>query len=167
MEFLISYFQQTHWFFLIFSFIAALLALGKSADVIVDAAVELSLKFNIPRLIIGATVLSLGTTLPEVCVSVLASIKGHGNIALGNAVGSIICDTALILGLAIIVGKIPIDRTLVNRQGWMQLAAGFYLVIASLKNWSWSESSLKGGHLPQTFGFSLPFTLASLYILQH
>ncbi|MCU0823599.1 MAG: sodium:calcium antiporter, partial [Leptospira sp.] len=51
-------------------------------------------------MIVGATIVSLGTTLPEVSVSVLSALDGNPGIALGNAVGSIICDTGLILGIA-------------------------------------------------------------------
>ena len=163
MEFLVSFFQTAHWVPLILFFIAGLAILGKSADIIVDVAVALSLKLKISRLIIGATVISLGTTLPEVCVSVLASLQGHGHIALGNSVGSIICDTALILGLAILIGRIPIDQNLVKRQGWIQLGAGFFLVFFCLKNWSWSLSANQGGHLPQVFGF-ISLILLAFYL---
>lgn len=153
MDILVSFFQNISWIILILSFVFSLFVLGKSADTIVDIAVVLSLKLKISRLIIGATIISLGTTLPEVCVSVLASLQGNGSIALGNAVGSIICDTALILGLATLIGRIPIEKSLVNRQGWIQLLAGLFLVVGCLGNWSFASSLNFGGHLPQSFGF--------------
>ena len=159
MGLILDFFHSTHFLFLPVFLIASLFVLGRSAEVIVDIAVILSLKLKISRLIIGATIISLGTTLPEVVVSVLASFQGKGSIALGNAVGSIICDTALILGFAILIGKIPSTSSLVNKQGWFQLFAGFLLVFACVERWDLSYSLSSGGHLPQMFGFICLFLL--------
>ena len=79
----------------------AVLALG--ADWLVTEAVTLSKRSGIPKVVVGATVVSLGTTTPEAVVSVLAAVQGRPGLALGNAVGSIICDTGLILGLACLI----------------------------------------------------------------
>ena len=106
--------------------------LAKGADLLVDEAVTLSTRWGVPKVLIGATVVSLGTTAPEASVSVLAAIKGSPGLALGNAVGSIICDTGLILGTAALIAPLPLNRKIVNRQGWLQLGAGFLLVIACL-----------------------------------
>ena len=76
--------------------------LAKGADLLVDQAVVLSSRWGVPKMLIGATVVSLGTTLPETAVSVVAALAGTPGLALGNAVGSIICDTGLILGIAFI-----------------------------------------------------------------
>ena len=92
--------------FLIFS----VLTLALSADRLVDSAVVFSLNLGIPKIIVGATIVSLGTTFPEVIVSVLAAWRGESGIAVGNAVGSIICDTGLILGLASLLGPIPLIK---------------------------------------------------------
>lgn len=163
MESILVFFQSTPTLVLFGLFIFSLMILGRSAELIVDIAVILSLKLNISRLIIGATVISLGTTLPEVCVSVLASLQGKGSMALGNAVGSIICDTALILGVVSLVARIPVSSSLVNRQAWLQLGAGFLLIVASLNGWSYSRSLEQGGHLSQLFGF-LALLLLLLYL---
>ena len=77
--------------------VASLFTLSKGADWLVDSAVALSLKWGMPKMVIGATIVSLGTTLPEASVSTLAAIKGNAELALGNAIGSIIADTALII----------------------------------------------------------------------
>ena len=83
----------------LFAIIAvSLLTLSKGADVLIDEAVIISKRLGIPKAIIGATIVSLGTTLPEVSVSVMAAINGNPDLALGNAVGSIIVDTGLIMG---------------------------------------------------------------------
>ena len=70
--------------------------------------------------------------MPEATVSVLAAFNGEPGLALGNAVGSVICDTGLILGLACILMPLPLDRELVNRQGWVQFGAGLLLVLACI-----------------------------------
>jgi len=110
----------------------SLIALGKFADMVVDYAVVLSERSGIPKVIIGATVVSLGTTAPEVAVSVLAAFKGNPGLAMGNAVGSIICDTGLILGVACLIRPLTIPWDIANRQGWVQLACGFLLVLLSI-----------------------------------
>jgi cation:H+ antiporter len=76
-----------------------LLILG--GDWFVDGAVAIAKKWHIPDLLIGATVVSIGTTLPEVMVSAGAAVAGHSEIAYGNALGSIICNTALISAITI------------------------------------------------------------------
>lgn len=76
-----------------------------------------------PELLIGATVVSIGTTLPEVMVSATSALGGHGEIAYGNAIGSVICNTALIAALTIAIRPSAVDRrTLVTPVGAFFLA---------------------------------------------
>lgn len=84
-------------------FLCGLVLLIKGGDWFVDGAVGVSHRFHVPELIIGATVVSIGTTLPEVMVSAGAAMTGHGDIAYGNAIGSVICNTALIAALTIAI----------------------------------------------------------------
>ena len=74
-------------------------------------------------------------------------------MALGNAVGSIICDTGLILGVATLIAPLPLNRTIVNRQGWIQLAAGLALVVFSFRGTNLAAAFTTGGNLPQLVGF--------------
>jgi cation:H+ antiporter len=127
--------------------------LSKGADILVEEAVALSLRWGVTKVIIGATIVSLGTTMPEAAVSVYAAIEGQPGIALGNAVGSIICDTGLILGLATLMSPLPMDRKVVNRQGWIQLGAGVLLVLACIPFGNLSGIFKDGGLLPQFMGF--------------
>lgn len=117
---------------LVFIFALSLVTLSKGADILIDQAVALSIQWGVPKLIIGATIVSLGTTLPEATVSVFAAIKGNPDLALGNAVGSIIANTGLIIGIAAILGKLPVDQIAIDRQGKVQLYSGLLLVIVSL-----------------------------------
>ncbi len=90
-----------------FLFAFGLILLIKGGDWFVDAATSIAHRFGLPELLIGATVVAIGTTLPEVMTSAMAALGGSGEIAYGNAIGSIICNTALIsaLTIAIMPGK--------------------------------------------------------------
>ncbi len=145
--------------------VLTILVLGKSADGLVDAAVALSLRSRMPKFVIGATVVSLGTTTPEAAVSVMAAVQGSPGLALGNAVGSIICDTGLILGLASLIAPLRLDRAIVNRQGWIQLGAGLALVAFTFPFSSPGSALRTGSTLPQVVGFVFLFALAAYIYL--
>lgn len=91
-------------------FIVGLLLLIKCGDWFVDGASGLAKKFHVPELLIGATVVSIGTTLPEVMVSATSAVSGHSQMAYGNAIGSIICNTALIAALTIAIKPSKVAR---------------------------------------------------------
>ena len=91
-------------------FALGLVLLIKGGDWFVDGATGIAQRFHVPDLIIGATVVSIGTTLPEVMVSATSALTGHGEIAYGNAIGSIICNTALIAAITVAVRPCPVDR---------------------------------------------------------
>jgi len=91
-------------------FCLGLVLLIKGGDWFVDGATSIAHRFHIPELLIGATVVSIGTTLPEVMVSATSALSGHGEIAYGNAIGSIICNTALIAAITITIRPSPVSR---------------------------------------------------------
>ena len=91
-------------------FVLGLILLIKGGDWFVDGAVGIAHRFNMPEILIGATVVSIGTTLPEVMVSAGSAVKGIGSMAYGNALGSIICNTALIAAITIAVKPSDVDR---------------------------------------------------------
>ncbi|MBQ2719501.1 MAG: calcium/sodium antiporter [Clostridia bacterium] len=92
-------------------FAFGLLLLIKGGDWFVDGATAIAHRFHVPELLIGATVVSIGTTLPEVMVSATSALSGHGEIAYGNAIGSIICNTALIAAVTVAVRPAAAPRT--------------------------------------------------------
>ncbi len=106
--------------------------LSKGADILVDEAVSFSGRFRISQLLVGLFVISIGTTIPEAVVSIFAAVSGHPELALGNAVGSIICNTGLIMGLVTLFSPIATDSHSIKRQGWFQFAAGFLLVVSCI-----------------------------------
>ena len=141
----------------------AILVLVMGADLLVDQAVALSLRWGVPTMLIGATIVSIGTTLPEASVSVFAALQGAPGLALGNAVGSIIADTGLILGLAILIGRVPVDKRLVSRQSWIQVASALLLVAACVPYLALRGTFSAGGRLPQLAGVAF-LVLLALYL---
>ena len=81
-------------------FVLGLVLLVAGSNFFVDSAVRIAKRFHVSELVIGMTLVSIGTTLPEVMVSTTASVLGHNEMALGNALGSIICNTAFIAGIS-------------------------------------------------------------------
>jgi cation:H+ antiporter len=142
---------------------AAILVLVKGADLLVDQAVALSMRWGVPTILIGATIVSIGTTLPEASVSVFAALQGAPGLALGNAVGSIIADTGLILGLAIIIGRVPVEKRLVSRQSWIQVGSALLLVAVCVPYLALGGTFSTGGRLPQLVGVAF-LVLLALYL---
>jgi len=144
--------------------ITTIAILGKAADGLVTAAVSLSQRLKVPKFVIGSTIVSLGTTTPEAVISVMAAIKGSPGLALGNAVGSIICDTGLILGICCLITRLKVDSPSIRHSSWLQLGAGFLLVGLCFPWSSPASVFVSGGTLSQYSGFFL-VALLVVYLL--
>lgn len=114
-----------------FLFIIGLLLILKGGDIFIDSAVLIAGKLGVSHTIIGATIVSLGTTLPEVATSFNAALKGQSQFALGNAIGSINFNTGIILGILIILSNIRIKRTDFQFRGISLLLLTFLLYLLS------------------------------------
>ena len=90
-------------------FAVGLVLLIKGGDWFVDGATGIARRFHLPDIVVGATVVSIGTTLPEVMVSTTGALQGSGAMAYGNAIGSIICNTALIAAISITCNPGPVN----------------------------------------------------------
>ena len=114
----------------------ALIALGfalvaKGGDFLVDSSIEIGRALRIPQFVIGGTLVSLATTAPELVVSATASTMGNSGIALGNAIGSCICNIGLIVGTVALIMPVEVDRVdFVKRAAWM-VAGGALVVVFS------------------------------------
>ena len=122
--------QSTLVILIIIVICIAMLSMG--ADWMIDGVVDLAERTGLPKIVIGATVVSLGTTLPEAFVSVMAAYMGNPGLALGNGVGSIIADTGLIFGLTCILAAVPVNRFILNRTGWVQVGSATLLVLIAV-----------------------------------
>ena len=112
-------------------FAVGLVLLIKGGDWFVDGATGLARRFRLPDIIVGATVVSIGTTLPEVMVSATGALNGQGSMAYGNAIGSIICNTALIAAISVAVNPGPVNiKTLKMPVIFFFFSAAVYCVAA-------------------------------------
>ena len=88
--------------------IAGLVLLYYGAEFLIKGGVSIALKLKVPALIIGLTLVAFGTSAPELVVSIDASLKGSGDISIGNVIGSNICNIALILGLSALIAPLNV-----------------------------------------------------------
>jgi len=112
--------------------VACIALLSKGADWMVDGVVALARRTGLSKIVIGATIVSLGTTTPEAFVSVMAAWMGNPGLALGNGVGSIVADTGLIFGLACVLAPIPVNRFILHRTGLVQVGVATLLVVIAV-----------------------------------
>lgn len=112
-------------------FAVGLVLLIKGGDWFVDGAAGIARRFHLPDIIVGATVVSIGTTLPEVMVSTAGALNGQGAMAYGNAIGSIICNTALIAAISVAIRPGPVSvKTMKMPVLFFFLSAAIYCVAA-------------------------------------
>lgn len=109
--------------------IVGMVFLMKGADVLVDGASSIAHKFHIPQIIIGLTIVSIGTSMPELVVSVNSALQGHSDISIGNVVGSNMANLMLILGLCAAIKALPMKKQTRLIESPMALAATVMLFI--------------------------------------
>ena len=113
-------------------FIIGFILISKGADFFISSTIEIGRKTNISELILGATIVSFATTLPELTVSLFASLDNYTTMSLGNAVGSIICNTGLILGLVVLISPFKTDKNTFKSKSVILLIAIAALMILGL-----------------------------------
>ena len=116
-------------FIILLYIVSGLVMLYFGADWLVKGAVTLALHLGLSPLIVGLTVVALGTSVPEALVSVQAAIGHQGGIALGNVVGSNILNIALILGLSSLIRPLKVDSRLVKADVPLLVGASFMMVV--------------------------------------
>lgn len=115
----------------IIGFIAGITLVLYGADALVKGAAALARKFNISELVIGLTIVALGTSLPELVISVSSAIKGSSGIALGNVIGSNIFNSMLILGVTAMITPIKFSAKMLSRELPFNLLASIVLILVS------------------------------------
>ena len=133
--------------------LVSIIVIGKGAVWLVDAAARVAKHFGISELVIGLTVVAFGTSAPEFGVTILAAIRGMGDISVGNIVGSNIFNLGFILGGTAIIHSLKTSRTVVFRDGIFLLFGG---ILLSVFLWDLTLSKIEGIVL---------FTLLVLYLL--
>lgn len=149
MDIIENFFGNSHIFLNFIYFVLGLVVLLKGSDMFIDSAVFFAKKFNISEIIIGLTLVSIGTSLPELATNVASALKGSTGLALGNVVGSNVTNIALVVGVsALMVGRLTFNKMLFYRDVPVMIGASVYLVIAvfffdgDTYRINWIESSI-------------------------
>lgn len=150
-------------------FAAGFVLLIKGADILVQGATSLAKKWNVSDMVIGLTIVSFGTSMPELVVNVLASLEGNSAIALGNILGSNICNILLILGVSSIICPLVIQKNTIFSEIPFSIIAA--LLLGFLANASLLDdektlriSRLDGGIL---LFFFILFMAYIVYLMKH
>ena len=118
--------------FTIILFLLGFVLITKGADIFIESTISVAKKTNIPEIVLGATIVSLATTFPELTVSAFASIQGHTTMSLGNAIGSIICNTGLALGLVAMIKPFNVDKKIFNSKAILLIISVIVLIILGM-----------------------------------
>lgn len=118
--------------FTIILFLLGFVLITKGADIFIESTISVAKKTNIPEIVLGATIVSLATTFPELTVSAFASIQGHTTMSLGNAIGSIICNTGLALGLVAMIKPFKVDKKIFNSKAILLIISVTVLIILGM-----------------------------------
>lgn len=108
--------------------------LVKGADWFVEGAASIADKFGIPQIVIGLTIVAMGTSAPEAAVSISAALQGSAEITIGNVVGSNILNVLVILGLTAVICRIPVQRTTIHYEIPMVIGVTVLLAVMGLMN---------------------------------
>ncbi|WP_460294560.1 calcium/sodium antiporter [Clostridium tertium] len=109
--------------------IIGFILLIKGADIFVDGAAKIAKKFGIPSIIVGLTIVSLGTSAPELSVSLIASFEGNNGITIGNVLGSNIFNTLMVLGVTAIIMPIVIKKNSVIKDYIINIVVSIVLLV--------------------------------------
>lgn len=116
----------------IFLLIFGLIVLILGGNLLLKSAVSISMKFGIPRLLIGMTVVSLATSAPELIVSIKSAIKGSPDLAISNVLGSNIANLGLVLGITILFSPINISKSVYKKEWPIMMFSALYFLIVIL-----------------------------------
>ena len=104
----------------------------KGADLLVKAAISIAKRFGLSEMLIGLTILAVGTSLPEIFITITSAIEGHADLIIGNAIGSCICNFLFVIGIASFVRTVKFDKRIVKRH--LPIGMGAMILILFLGN---------------------------------
>ena len=145
-----------------FLLVIGFILLIKGADFFVDGASEIAKAFHIPSVVIGLTIVSMGTSLPELAVSVTSAVKGVEGIAIGNVVGSNIVNLMLVAGITCIIIPVGVEKTLISRDLPFSIIAALSVLLLSADMYFAGMSDRLIGLTIIAFGTSLPELITSI-----
>ena len=110
-------------------FIGGLALILSGANALTDGASSIAKRMKVSELVIGLTIVAFGTSAPELAVSAISAIKGNGDIALGNVVGSNLFNTLMIIGCTVLVRPLKVSRLLIKKEIPLCILASFVLIL--------------------------------------
>ncbi len=132
MEFIENFFAGAPTYLTAIYFVVGLVLIIKGGDWFVDAASWIAEVLGVPKFVIGATIVSIATTLPEMIVSIAATLKGNVDMAAGNAIGSVTANTAMILGVFIVCMPFTVKRKEFTPKSLLMFCASLALVLSCI-----------------------------------
>lgn len=115
------------WWKIALYLVLGLIGLPVGADLLVDSSTQIAREFGVSETVIGLTLVALGTSLPELATTVMAAIRRHSEVAIGNVIGSNLFNLLAIIGVAALVGPIPVASGFFDFDFWVMLAASLIL----------------------------------------
>ena len=94
--------------------ILGFILLVKGADLLVKSATSIAKKFGLSEILIGLTIVALGTSLPEVFITITSAIDGHSDLIIGNAIGSCICNFLFVIGLSSLIRPVKFKKRIIR-----------------------------------------------------
>lgn len=116
------------WFKIIIFLVLGLIGLPLGASLLVDGASNIAREFGITETVIGLTLVAIGTSLPELATTVMAALRKQADVVLGSVIGSNMFNLLGIVGVASLVGEIPVDRQFLTFDLWVMLGASLLLI---------------------------------------
>ncbi len=116
------------WWQIMVFLVLGLIGLPLGADILVDNASIIAREYGVSDAVIGLTLVALGTSLPELATTVMAALRKQADVALGNVIGSNMFNLLAIIGIASLVGRIPVDPEFLQFDLWVMLAASLMLI---------------------------------------
>lgn len=116
------------WWQIITFLVLGLVGLPLGADILVDNASILAMRYGVSEAVIGLTLVAVGTSLPELATTVMAALRQQADVALGNVIGSNMFNLLGIIGVAALVGRIPVDPQFLQFDLWIMLGTSLVLI---------------------------------------
>ena len=114
----------------------------KGADLLVKAAASFAKRFGLSEMLIGLTIVAVGTSLPEIFITITSAVEGHSDLIIGNAIGSCICNLLLIIGITTLVGPVKFDKRIIKRHFPIGIMAMILLLVLSNTNKLGNEQTI-------------------------
>lgn len=133
------------WWKVIMFLVLGIVGLPLGADLLVDAATNIAREVGVSETVIGLTLVALGTSLPELATTVMAALRNQADVALGNVIGSNMFNLLAIIGVASLVGPIPVEPGILQFDIWVMLAVS--AMLAPFVFWKWHMGRVWGGVL--------------------